>query len=120
MRTTWASAVWPAGGRRPGDRARARKLRIEDVEGGTFTVDNTGAFGSVMSVPLVNYPQAAIMTFEAVVQRAVVVNDGIAIRHMVNLCMSFDHRILDGAQAGAFLSSVRERLEAFGPETLLF
>ena len=101
-------------------RARARKLRIEDVEGGTFTVDNTGAFGSVISVPLINYPQAAIMTFEAIVQRPVVVNDAIAIRHIVNLCMSFDHRILDGAQAGAFLSSVKGRLEEFGPETLLF
>jgi 2-oxoisovalerate dehydrogenase E2 component (dihydrolipoyl transacylase) len=102
------------------ERARSRKLRIEDVEGGTFTVDNTGAFGSVMSVPLINPPQAAIMTIEAIVPRPVVREDAIAIRHVANLCMSFDHRVADGAQAGAFLASVKARLEAFGPETMLF
>jgi 2-oxoisovalerate dehydrogenase E2 component (dihydrolipoyl transacylase) len=102
------------------ERARARKLRIEDVEGGTFTVDNTGAFGSIASIPIINYPQAAIMTTEAIVARPVVTNDAIAIRHMVNLCLSFDHRIMDGAQAGGFLESVRARLEAFGDDTILF
>jgi 2-oxoisovalerate dehydrogenase E2 component (dihydrolipoyl transacylase) len=94
------------------ERARARRLRIEDVEGGTFTVDNTGAFGSIVSVPIINHPQAAIMTIEAVVQRPVVVNDAIAIRHMVNLCLSFDHRVTDGAEAGAFLQAVKRRLES--------
>ena len=102
------------------DRARARKLSIQDVEGGTFTVDNTGAFGSIMSVPIINHPQAAIMTLEAVVRRPVVIDDAIAIRHMVNLCLSFDHRILDGAQAGAFLASVKAKMQAFGPETELY
>lgn len=102
------------------DRARNRKLRIEDVEGGTFTIDNTGAFGSIVSVPIINHPQAAIMTIEAIVQRPVVINDAIAIRSIANLCMSFDHRILDGAEAGAFLSNVKRRLEAFGPESALF
>jgi 2-oxoisovalerate dehydrogenase E2 component (dihydrolipoyl transacylase) len=103
-----------------GERARARKLTIEDVQGGTFTVDNTGAFGSIMSVPIINHPQAAIMTLEAVVPRPVVIDEAIAIRHMVNLCISFDHRILDGAQAGAFMASVKARMEAFGPDTELY
>jgi 2-oxoisovalerate dehydrogenase E2 component (dihydrolipoyl transacylase) len=103
-----------------GERARARKLTIEDVQGGTFTVDNTGAFGSIMSVPIINYPQAAILTLEAVVPRPVAVDDAIAIRHLVNLCISFDHRILDGAQAGAFMASVKARMEAFGPDTELY
>jgi len=107
-----------------GERARARKLTIQDVQGGTFTIDNTGAFGSIMSVPIINYPQAAILTLEAVVPRPVVVDDApdgqaIAIRHMVNLCLSFDHRILDGAQAGAFMASVKVKMEAFGPDTPL-
>ncbi len=94
------------------ERARSRKLRIEDVDGGTFTVDNTGAFGSIVSMPIINHPQAAIMTIEAIVKRPVVVNDAIAIRSMVNLCMSFDHRVLDGAQAGQFLTAVKKYLEA--------
>ena len=100
-------------------RARARKLTIADVEGGTFTVDNTGAFGSVLSQPIINQGQAAILTLEAVVKRPVVVDDAIAIRSMVSLCLSFDHRILDGAQAGRFLASVAGRLEGFGPQTPL-
>ncbi len=100
-------------------RARARKLTIADVEGGTFTIDNTGAFGSVLSRPIINQPQAAILTLEAVVKRPVVVDEAIAIRSMVNLCLSFDHRILDGAEAGRFLASVAVRLGAFGPETPL-
>jgi 2-oxoisovalerate dehydrogenase E2 component (dihydrolipoyl transacylase) len=103
-----------------GERARARKLTIQDVQGGTFTIDNTGAFGSIMSVPIINYPQAAILTLEAVVPRPVAVDDAIAIRHMANLCISFDHRILDGAQAGAFMASVKAKMEAFGPDTELY
>jgi 2-oxoisovalerate dehydrogenase E2 component (dihydrolipoyl transacylase) len=100
-------------------RARARKLSIADVEGGTFTVDNTGVFGSVLSRAIINEHQAAILTLEAVVKRPVVVDDAIAIRSMVNLCLSFDHRILDGAQAARFLESVVRRLEGYGPDTPL-
>ena len=96
-------------------RAREDRLRIEDVQGGTFTVNNTGALGSVVSRPLVNYPQAAILATEAVVQRPVVVNDAVAIRSMMNLCLTFDHRILDGSEAAAFAGSVKRRLEAVGP-----
>jgi 2-oxoisovalerate dehydrogenase E2 component (dihydrolipoyl transacylase) len=96
-------------------RARTGKLTIADVDGGTFTVNNTGAFGSVASQPIINYPQAGILNFEAIVRRPVVIDDGIAIRSIVNLCFSFDHRILDGATAGRFLQSVRRRLESWKP-----
>ena len=98
-------------------RAREDRLRIEDVQGGTFTVNNTGALGSVVSRPLVNHPQAAILATEAVVQRPVVLDDAVAIRSMMNLCLTFDHRILDGSEAAAFAGSVKRRLEAVGPDT---
>jgi 2-oxoisovalerate dehydrogenase E2 component (dihydrolipoyl transacylase) len=96
-------------------RARSGKLTVADVDSGTFTVNNTGAFGSIVSQPIINYPQAGIMNVEAIVKRPVVIDDAIAIRSIVNLCLSFDHRILDGATAGRFLQSVRRRLEAWGP-----
>ena len=93
-------------------RARDGKLTIEDVQGGTFTLNNTGALGSIVSQPIINHPQAAIMTTEAVQKRPVVINDAIAIRSMMNLCMSFDHRINDGAESSAFMQSMKRRLEA--------
>ena len=99
------------------DRARRGKLDLEDVQGGTFTLNNTGALGSVLSQPLVNYPQAAILTTEAIVKRPAIVGDGIAVRSMMNLCMSFDHRIMDGAEASAFINAVKGRLEAVGSDT---
>ena len=98
-------------------RARAGRLTLDDVQGGTFTLNNTGALGSVLSQPLVNHPQAAILTTEAIVKRPVVVGDGIAIRSMMNLCMSFDHRIMDGAEASAFINAVKRRLEGIGADT---
>ena len=102
------------------DRARRGALTLDDVQGGTFTLNNTGALGSVLSQPLVNFPQAAILTTEAIVRRPVVIGDGIAIRSMMNLCMSFDHRIMDGAEASAFINSVQARIEAIGPDTGLY
>ncbi|MBI5947894.1 MAG: 2-oxo acid dehydrogenase subunit E2 [Chloroflexi bacterium] len=97
------------------DRARQRKLRIEDIEGGTFTVNNTGSFGSIASKPIVNYPQVGIVTMERVVKRAVVVaGDAIAVRSMVNLCLSFDHRAMDGLEAGGFLAALKQRMETLG------
>lgn len=94
-------------------RAHARKLRVEDIEGGTFTVNNTGSFGSVASKPIVNTPQVGIVTMERVVKRPVVVEgDAIAVRSMVNVCLSFDHRALDGYEAGGFLADLKRRLEA--------
>ncbi len=101
-------------------RARQNKLTLEDVHGGTFTLNNTGALGSVVSKPIINFPQAAILTFEAIQKRAVVRDDAIAIRSMMNVCLSFDHRINDGAQASGFLQAVKRRLEAMGPDTQIY
>ena len=102
------------------DRARAGALRLDDVQGGTFTVNNTGALGSILGGPIINHPQAAIITTEAARQRPVIINNAIAIRWMMNLCLSFDHRINDGAEAGAFLQSVRNRLEAMNDDTPIY
>ena len=98
------------------ERAHAGKLRLDDVGSGTFTVNNTGSFGSIASKPLVNHPEIGIVSMERIVKRPVVVDDdAIAVRSMLNVCLSFDHRALDGAEAGAFLASLRERLEAYAP-----
>jgi 2-oxoisovalerate dehydrogenase E2 component (dihydrolipoyl transacylase) len=93
------------------DRARSKQLKADDVAGGTFTLNNTGATGSVASQPIINQPQAAILTTESILKRPVVIDDAIAIRHMMNICLSFDHRIVDGMTAGQFLNSVKKRLE---------
>ncbi|ETI66687.1 dihydrolipoamide acetyltransferase family protein [Neobacillus vireti] len=93
-------------------KVRTGKLRSEDMQGGTFTVNNTGSFGSVQSMGIINYPQAAILQVESIVKRPVVMNHGmIAVRDMVNLCMSLDHRVLDGLVSGRFLQRVKEILE---------
>jgi 2-oxoglutarate dehydrogenase E2 component (dihydrolipoamide succinyltransferase) len=95
-------------------RARSRELVPDDVRGGTFTITNPGQFGSLMATPVINQPQVAILDLEAVVKRPVVVGgDSIAIRPMTYLCMSWDHRALDGAYAAQFLSEVRSRIEAW-------
>ena len=101
-------------------RARGGQLRLEDVQGGTFTLNNTGVLGSVASQPLVNHPQAAILTTEAIVMRPVVIDDAIAIRPMMNLCLTFDHRIMDGAEASAFISGVKHRLESIDGDTAVY
>lgn len=103
------------------DAARSNRLKIEDVEQGTFTLNNTGALGSVWGGAIINYPQAAILTTESIVKRPIVVsmpegNDAIAIRSMMNMCLSFDHRIIDGAEAMSFLRDVKDRLESIGRE----
>jgi pyruvate dehydrogenase E2 component (dihydrolipoamide acetyltransferase) len=99
-------------------RARNKKLNPDDVHGGTFTITNPGPFGSIISVPIINPPQCAILAFDAIEKRPVVIDDAIAIRHMVYLSMSWDHRIIDGATAAKFLGRVKENLETwdFGPE----
>ena len=102
------------------DRARTNRLTLDDVQGGTFTLNNTGALGSVVSGPIINHPQAGIMTTDAIQKRAVVRDDAIAIRSMMNLCLSFDHRINDGAEASAFLEAVKARLESLTPDTPVF
>jgi pyruvate/2-oxoglutarate dehydrogenase complex dihydrolipoamide acyltransferase (E2) component len=94
-----------------GDRARANKLKLDEIQGGTFTLNNTGALGTVHTVAIINQPQAAILAMDAVVKRAVVVDDAIAIRPMMNLGLSFDHRINDGLSATRFTKRVKEILE---------
>ena len=100
-------------------KARDGRLALSDVQEGTFTLNNTGALGSIASQPIINHPQAAIMTTEAVQKRPVVIGEGIAVRSMMNVCLSFDHRIIDGAESGSFLQAVKTRLEAIGPDTPL-
>lgn len=99
-------------------RARDRRLDPDEVHGGTFTITNPGQFGAVLATPIINQPQVAILDLEAIVKRPVVVSgpagDSIAIRPMTYLCMSWDHRALDGAEAAKFLGSVKRRLEAGG------
>ncbi|MBE3589946.1 MAG: 2-oxo acid dehydrogenase subunit E2 [Firmicutes bacterium] len=101
-------------------RARAGTLKLDDMQGGTFTVDNTGAVGTELSVPILVPGQTGILTTERAKKKPVVVGDAIAIRTMMALCLSIDHRVVDGAEAGRFLTEVRRRLESVGPETGLY
>jgi 2-oxoisovalerate dehydrogenase E2 component (dihydrolipoyl transacylase) len=102
------------------DRARTKKLTLTDVRGGTFTLNNTGALGSASSGPIINYPQAGILTTETIQKKAVVIDDAIAIRSMMNICLSFDHRINDGAEASGFLSAVKTRLQGMAPGSSIY
>ncbi len=101
-------------------RAKENRLTVDDVQGGTFTVNNPGTFGTILSTPLIVQPQSAILSTEAIVKRPVVIDDTIAIRSMMNLSMSIDHRVLDGLAAARFLSEVKRWLERFDPETSLY
>jgi 2-oxoisovalerate dehydrogenase E2 component (dihydrolipoyl transacylase) len=102
-------------------RARSGKMTIEDVRGGTFTLNNTGALGSVWGGAIINHPQAAILTTEAIVKRPVVISsngkDEVVVRSMMNICLSFDHRIIDGAEASEFLQAVKSGIEAINLES---
>ncbi len=102
------------------ERARGGRLTLDDVQGGTFTVNNTGALGSVISRPIINEPQVGILTSEAIVKRPVVVDDAIAIRSVMFICLSFDHRVIDGLAASRFLQAVKRRLEAFDERTSVY
>ena len=105
-------------------RARAGKLRLEDYGGSTFTIDNTGWFGSNLTMPIINVPEVAILTMESITKRAVVretpEGDVIAIRPVMNMVVAIDHRANDGAQAAAFLRTIKAWLEAIGPETPVY
>lgn len=92
-------------------KARSGSLTSDDMQGGTFTVNNTGSFGSIHSMGVINHPQAAILQIESIVKRPVIINDMFAARDMVNLSLSLDHRILDGLVCGQFLARVKEILE---------
>ncbi len=105
-------------------RARAGRLRLDDFGGGTFTIDNTGWLGSNLTMPIINVPEVSILTMEAIVKRAVVVDsptgDSIAIRPVMNMVLGIDHRANDGAGGAAFLRTIKAWLEAIGPETALY
>ncbi len=94
-------------------RARSKKLNPEEVQGGTFTITNPGIFGALYGLPLINQPQVAILGVGGIEKRAVVIDDAIAIRPVCHITLGYDHRLVDGADAGRFLSFVKERLENF-------
>jgi 2-oxoglutarate dehydrogenase E2 component (dihydrolipoamide succinyltransferase) len=99
------------------NRARDGKLAMEDLTGGTFTITNGGIFGSLLSTPILNPPQSGILGMHAIVKRPVAVGDNIEIRPMMNLALSYDHRIVDGREAVTFLVRVKECIEQ--PERIL-
>lgn len=101
-------------------KAREGRLALEDITGGTFTINNTGSFGSILSAPIINPPQVAILTVEAIVKRPIVIDNMIAVRDMMNICLSLDHRVLDGLVCGRFLKSVKQNIESYGTETGLY
>ncbi len=101
-------------------RARTSRLTMDDLTGGTFTVDNTGAIGTVLTYPIINAPEVGIVTMEAIVKRPVVIQDMVAIRSMMNVCISFDHRVVDGAEAGKFVQVIKQNLEEIGPSTSIY
>jgi 2-oxoisovalerate dehydrogenase E2 component (dihydrolipoyl transacylase) len=106
------------------DRARGGKLKLDDIQGGTFTLDNTGWTGSIITAPIINVPEVGILTMESIVRRPVVIEnangDAIAIRPMMNMCLGFDHRATDGAQAGRFVADVKRWLEAVDSTTAVW
>ncbi len=99
------------------DRARNAKLALPDLSGGTFSITNGGIYGSMMSTPLLNYPQTGILGMHNIVKRAVVIGDEIKVRPMMYVALSYDHRVVDGREAVSFLVAVKERLEA--PDRML-
>lgn len=105
-------------------KVRTGQLKSDDMTGGTFTINNTGSFGSILSQPIINTPQAAILSVESIVKRPVVLDteagEVIAIRHMVNLCLSLDHRVLDGLICGKFLQAIKTKLEAINETTSVY
>ena len=100
------------------ERARSKHLSVDDVQGGTFTITNPGVFGGLLGTPIINQPQVAILGVGAIEKRPVVRNDAIAIRPMVYLVLSFDHRIIDGAVADQFMARLKHVLENWDEEVL--
>jgi 2-oxoglutarate dehydrogenase E2 component (dihydrolipoamide succinyltransferase) len=99
-------------------KARENKLTIEEMTGGTFTITNGGVFGSLMSTPIINIPQSAILGMHKIQERPMAINGKVEIRPMMYLALSYDHRIIDGRESVSFLVRVKELLE--NPELLLF
>jgi 2-oxoglutarate dehydrogenase E2 component (dihydrolipoamide succinyltransferase) len=100
-------------------RARTRKLKPDEVSGGTFSISNFGVYGTTIGFPLINQPQVAILGVGALEKRAVVINDAIAIRPMMNISLSFDHRLIDGALGAEFLQRAKEHMESYDPQMTL-
>ncbi len=100
------------------DRARNKKLKVDEVQGGTFTVTNPGVFGSLFGTPIINQPQVAILGIGTIEKRAVVRDDAIAIRTMAFFALSFDHRIVDGADADRFMAHIKKGLQEFDESAL--
>ena len=105
------------------ERTRTKKLQPDELQGGTFTITNVGSLGSLMGTPIINQPQSAILSPGAIVKRPVVLEteagDVIAIRQMMYVSLTYDHRIIDGSMAASFLAAYRRQLEAIGPDTAL-
>jgi 2-oxoglutarate dehydrogenase E2 component (dihydrolipoamide succinyltransferase) len=99
-------------------RARSKNLKPEDVQGGTFTITNPGIFGALFGLPIISQPQVAILGVGSIDKRAVVIDDMIAIHPMCYLTLGFDHRLIDGADAGRFLQALKARLEQFDETTV--
>ena len=100
-------------------RARSKKLAPDDIQGGTFTVTNPGIFGNIMGCAIINQPQIAILGLGAIKKRVMVVDGMIAIRDMVYLTLSYDHRVIDGALGGSFLSYITRYLESWDPDRVI-
>ncbi len=96
-----------------GERARTKKLTPDDVKDGTFTITNPGQYGGLIGTPIINQPQVAIMGMGGIKKRAVVIDDAIAIRSIIILSLSFDHRIIDGAVADQFMADIQKQLESW-------
>jgi 2-oxoglutarate dehydrogenase E2 component (dihydrolipoamide succinyltransferase) len=100
------------------ERARGKKLKVEEVQGGSFTITNPGVFGSLFGTPIINQPQVGILGVGTIEKRPVVRDDAIAIRTMAYLCLTFDHRIVDGADADRFMAHVKKGLQEFDESAL--
>jgi pyruvate dehydrogenase E2 component (dihydrolipoyllysine-residue acetyltransferase) len=100
------------------ERARAKKLKVEEVQGGTFTVTNPGVFGSLFGTPIINQPQVAILGLGTIEKRPVVRDDAIAIRTMAYVALTFDHRLVDGADADRFMAQIKKTLQEFDESSL--
>ena len=100
------------------ERARTKQLKVDDVQGGTFTITNPGVFGALFGLPIINQPQVAILGVGSVDKRAVVVDDAIVIRPMCYLTLGHDHRLIDGAEGARFLDALKRRLEGFDEAVL--
>jgi 2-oxoglutarate dehydrogenase E2 component (dihydrolipoamide succinyltransferase) len=100
------------------DRARQKKLKVEEVQGGTFTITNPGVFGSLFGTPIINQPQVAILGVGTIEKRPVVRDDAIAIRTMAYFALTFDHRLVDGAEADRFMAHLKKGLQEFDESAL--